>query len=172
MSDFREPINETSGRAPASTTVSGSYLTELEQATRGLFAANISVLDRSGKHIGLTSLRALQALDCRGPSMVAELAADLHLLPSTASRLSDRLADAGLITRCVSPTNRRATQLELSDAGRAVLDELTRLRIEVFAEVVARMTERDRTALLRGTAAFTRAHRALTAPTASSAGSH
>ena len=92
-----------------------------------------------------------------------ELGADLHLLPSTASRLSDRLADAGLITRQISPTNRRATLLELTDAGRAVLDELTNLRIEAFGDVVARMTERDRIALVRGTMAFTKAHRAQTA---------
>lgn len=158
---------DTLGRTPPPAEISREYLTELEQATRGLFALNVSVLEQTAKGIGLAQLRALQSLDRLGPSMVTELGADLHLLPSTASRLSDRLADAGLISRRISPTNRRATQLELTDAGRAVLDELTRLRIQAFGEVVALMSERDRTALVRGAMAFTKAHRTLTARPAS-----
>lgn len=140
---------------------SRDYLERLEQATRGLFALNVAVLEHIEKRIGLAPLRALQSLDRLGASMVTELGEDLGLLPSTASRLSDRLAGAGLITRRVSPTNRRATLLELTDAGRAVLDELVGLRIRAFGEVVAELGEPDRAALLRGAAAFTAAHRAL-----------
>lgn len=153
-------MTDTPRRTPAPDgEVPRQYLVDLERATRGLFALNVSVLDHRGKHIGLTSVRALQSLDRQGPSMVTELGADLNLVPSTASRLSDRLADAGLITRRVCPTNRRATQLELTDAGRAVLDELTRLRVQAFGEVVAHMSDADRIALVRGAAAFTEAHR-------------
>ncbi|BBX04767.1 MarR family transcriptional regulator [Mycolicibacterium moriokaense] len=137
------------------------FLLELERATRGLLALNVSVLERMEKRIGLAPLRALQALDRLGPSLVTELGADLGLLPSTASRLSDRLADAGYITRSVSPTNRRATLLELTDAGRAILDELTELRVQAFGEVTRHMSEADRTALMRGTRAFTEAYRRL-----------
>jgi DNA-binding MarR family transcriptional regulator len=103
--------------------VAVDYLERLERATRGLLALNVSVLERMEKQIGLAPLRALQSLERLGPSLVTELGSDLDLLPSTASRLSDRLADAGYITRRVSPTNRRATLLEMTDAGRAVLDE-------------------------------------------------
>jgi DNA-binding MarR family transcriptional regulator len=134
---------------------------QLEQATRGLLALNVSVLEQMEKKIGLAPLRALQSLERLGPSMVTELGADLDLLPSTASRLSDRLSDAGLITRRVSPTNRRATLLELTDAGRAVLDELIALRLDVMGAVAAEMTDRDRAALVRGARAFTTAHQQL-----------
>ena len=113
------------------------------------------------KRIGLAPLRALQSLERLGPSLVTELGADLDLLPSTASRLSDRLAEAGFITRRVSPNNRRATLLELTDAGHSVLDELIALRIEAFGEVIQRMSEADRVALIQGTKAFTAAHRDL-----------
>lgn len=132
---------------------------QLEQATRGLLALNVSVLEQLEKRIGLAPLRALQALDRLGPSLVTALGADLDLLPSTASRLSDRLAEAGYITRRVSPTNRRATLLELTDAGHAVLDELVALRVGAFGEVVRHMSEPDRAALIRGTRAFTEAYR-------------
>jgi DNA-binding MarR family transcriptional regulator len=135
------------------------FSARLERATRGLLTLNVSVLEHMEKQIGLAPLRALQALDRLGPSLVTELGADLDLLPSTASRLSDRLAEAGYITRRVSPTNRRATLLELTDAGRAILGELIELRVRAFSAVVDRMNAADRAALIRGTQAFTDAHR-------------
>ncbi|OYN77481.1 MarR family winged helix-turn-helix transcriptional regulator [Mycolicibacterium sphagni] len=149
------------GGLAASSAVADDFLIQLEQATRGLLALNVSVLERMEKRIGLAPLRALQSLERLGPSMVTELGDDLELLSSTASRLSDRLADAGYITRSVSPANRRATLLELTDAGRAVLDDLETLRVQAFGEVAALMSDVDRAALVQGTRAFTDAHREL-----------
>jgi DNA-binding MarR family transcriptional regulator len=128
---------------------------ELERVTRGLLALNVSVLAEMEKRVGLVPLRALHSLERRGPSQVSELAEDLDLLSSTASRLGDRLAEAGYITRRVSPTNRRATILELSEDGRRVLDELVDLRVQAFGEIVERMAAGDRDALIRGARAFT-----------------
>jgi DNA-binding MarR family transcriptional regulator len=135
--------------------IEDGYALELERATRGLLALNVLVLELMEKRIGLAPLRALQALDRLGPSLVTELGADLDLVPSSASRLSDRLAEAGLITRQVAPNNRRATMLELTDAGRAVLDELVALRVQLFKTTAAKMKAGERAALLRGAAAFT-----------------
>jgi len=154
------PKKRSSART-VSSGVSDEFLRDLEAATRGLFALNVSVLERMEKRIGLAPLRALQSLERLGPSMVTELGDDLDLLSSTASRLSDRLAEAGYISRRVSPVNRRATLLELTDAGRAVLDELVDLRLRAFGEVAKQMTDAERAALVRGTRAFTGAHRQL-----------
>ena len=151
--------DETRAAPSASEKRDGDYARLLERATRGLLALNVSVLARMEKQIGLAPLRALQSLDRLGPSLVTELGVDLDLLPSTASRLSDRLTEAGYITRRVSPTNRRATVLELTDAGRAVLDELIALRVAAFGEVARRMSRDDLAALMQGTQAFTAAHR-------------
>ncbi len=134
---------------------SQEYSAELERATRGLLEINVAVLERMEKKIGLAPLRALQSLERIGPSMVTELGNELDMLVSTASRLSDRLADAGLITRRVSPTNRRATLLELTDTGRAVLDELVAIRTSALVAVADRMSAGQRAALLEGAAAFT-----------------
>lgn len=155
------PPPKQSGAPSDSAERSRAFLLRLERATRGLFALNVSVLESMEKRIGLAPLRALQSLDRLGPSLVTELGVDLNLLPSTASRLSDRLADAGYITRRVSPMNRRATLLELTDAGRAVLDELIALRVQAFAEITQRMSRADCDALIQGTQAFTDAHREL-----------
>ena len=111
----------------------------LERATRGLLELNVEVLEHMERQVGLTPLRALQSLDRNGPSLVGELADDLGLVPSTASRLSDRLADAGWITRRAAPANRRSTLLELTDSGRAVLEELVAYRVRSMSAVVDRM---------------------------------
>jgi DNA-binding MarR family transcriptional regulator len=137
--------------------VQPEFVTDVERASRGLLELNVGVLERMEKKIGLAPLRALQALERRGPSLVTELSTELDVLASTASRLSDRLAESGLITRRVAPTNRRATLLELTDAGRAVLGELLTLRIQALSAVVERMKDEDRAALLQGTRAFTAA---------------
>lgn len=152
------PATKNIGRPESPAGETDEFVERLERATRGLLALNVSILERMERRIGLAPLRALQSLDRLGPSLVTELGADLDLLPSTASRLSDRLAESGFITRRVSPTNRRATLLELTATGREVLDELISLRIQAFGEVVGRMTESDRAALIKGTQAFTTAH--------------
>jgi len=139
------------------------YGAALERATRGLLALNVVVLEEVEKRIGLAPLRALQSLQRLGPSLVTELGEDLDLVPSTASRLSDRLAEAGFITRAVAPHNRRATILELTDAGRAVLDSLVSHRVALLSAVADQLSSVERDALLRGTTAFTSAYHRLAA---------
>lgn len=137
------------------------YAVQLERATRGLLAVNVMALEHFEKRIGLSSLRALQSLGRIGPCLVSELAQDLQVAVSTASRLADRLAESGLITRGVSPQNRRATRLDLTDDGQAVLEDLVAHRVALFRDVTATVGPGERTDLLRGAAAFTAAYRAL-----------
>lgn len=133
------------------------YLTELELASRALVDANLVAVERLEEMASPVHLRALQCLDGLGGGNVSALSAALDMLPSTTSRLSDRLAAAGLITRTVSPVNRRATLLQLTHAGREVLAELARVRAAGLAEIAERMTEGERAALLTGLRAFDRA---------------
>ncbi|MEE6163316.1 MULTISPECIES: MarR family winged helix-turn-helix transcriptional regulator [unclassified Mycolicibacterium] len=137
------------------------YVAALERATRGLLALNVVVLEEIEKRVGLPTLRALQSLQRLGPCRVTELGEDLDMVPSSASRLSDRLAEAGLITRSVAPHNRRATILELTDVGRAVLDEVVAARAERFGGITEHMTALEREQLLAGAAAFTAAYNRL-----------
>ncbi|AEV71484.1 MULTISPECIES: MarR family winged helix-turn-helix transcriptional regulator [Mycolicibacterium] len=139
-------------------TPDSEYAAQLEQATRGLLALNVAVLEEVEKRVGLPILRALQSLQRLGPSLVTELGQDLDLVPSSASRLSDRLTEAGLITRGVAPMNRRATILELTDAGRAILDGVVADRVQRFRYVTEQMSSREREDLLKGATAFTAAY--------------
>lgn len=133
------------------------YARQLEHATRALLEVNEAVLQEMDKTVGIASIRALQALERRGPLLVTELGNELGMLASTASRLSDRLNDAGLITRCVAPNNRRATQLRLSDRGRDILTELAEARTAALHAVTERLSTAERTALLTGARAFSQA---------------
>ena len=156
MSSTRSPRH-----ADTSPDVADEYAARLERATRGLLELNVEVLEMMERRIGLAPLRALQSLDRSGPCIVGELGDDLDVVPSTASRLSDRLAEAGLITRRPAPANRRSTLLELTDAGREILAELVSIRIRQLDAVAERMSNQDRAALVRGTAAFTNARHKL-----------
>ena len=89
------PSTKNLGAPGSSDEEADDFPRRVERATRGLLALNVSILERIEKRIGLAPLRALQSLERLGPSLVTELGADLDLLPSTASRLSDRLAEAG-----------------------------------------------------------------------------
>ncbi|OBK22097.1 hypothetical protein A5634_07940 [Mycobacterium asiaticum] len=140
------------------------FATALETATRGFLDVNVGVLEKMEKKISLGALHALQSLERLGPSLVTELGDELNLLPSTASRLSDRLAESGWITRRVSPSNRRATLLEITPSGRSILRELLTLRKNALKSVVGQMDDDDRAALLQGTRAFTAAHQKMTEP--------
>lgn len=59
---------------------------------------------------------------------VTDVADFLGVTNAAASRAIDRLVQRGLIDRSVSPEDRRAVDLALTDASRKLLDEFTRIR--------------------------------------------
>ena len=141
---------EESGRAP--------FAERLELALRGLLELSVGVLSDMEENVSPSHLRALQALDHLGGAKVTVLGDALGVPPSTASRISDRLTAAGLITREVAPDNRRATLLELTPAGREILSDLAGARATALERVTASMTPEERDALLLGAEGFARAY--------------
>lgn len=126
----------------------------LERAIRTLLDAALGAAEELEDRVAPAHLRALQVLEASGPAQVSTLAEATGMLPSTASRLSDRLAAAGLLERGASPTNRRATLLSLTSAGRDVLAELADLRVRRLQRVLTAMEAADREALLQGARAY------------------
>lgn len=135
------------------------YAERLELATRGLLELSVGVLSDMEENVSPSHLRALQSLDRLRGAKVTALADALGVPPSTASRISDRLTAAGLITREVAADNRRATWLELTASGRAVLRDLVHARARALNEVAGALTDAERDALLRGAEAFAAVHR-------------
>ena len=73
---------------------------------------------------GLTypRLRVLEALHCQGPAKMKTLADALGLSARNLTAVADSLETEGLLRRVAHPSDRRATMLELTDAGQAAAD--------------------------------------------------
>ncbi|GAA4790558.1 hypothetical protein GCM10023200_26920 [Actinomycetospora chlora] len=137
------------------------FADRLELALRGLLELSVGVLSLMEENVSPSHLRALQSLDHLGGAKVTVLGDALGVPPSTASRISDRLTAAGLITREVAPDNRRATWLELTPAGRKVLADLADARARALERVTEAMTPDECDAFLLGAEGFARAYESL-----------
>jgi len=88
--------------------------------------------------------RLLVMVSADGPRRVGTLAQDLGVNQSNASRLVDRLVAQGLVRRAPDLEDGRATVVELTGAGRRVLDSVTEHRLQELRAVVAEMSPAGR----------------------------
>ncbi|MGF7237588.1 MAG: MarR family winged helix-turn-helix transcriptional regulator [Frankia sp.] len=113
---------------------------EIVDAVLGASRALVAVAARSlagvAEDVTLPQYRTLVVLASRGPQRVAELADALGVLPSTATRMLDRLVAKGLVRRTRPANNRRSVRVALSAPGRSLVAEVTRRRREEITKVV------------------------------------
>lgn len=79
-------------------------------------------------------LRVLEFLQCQGPTTMRPLADRLGLSARNLTAVADALEVDGFVRRVAHPTDRRATILEITDAGRAAACAALEPR---FAEISA-----------------------------------
>jgi len=101
-----------------------------------------------------SQLRALLVIDSAGEINLNGLAEELGAIPSSASRLCDRLQAAGLLTRAAGRTDRREVVLSLTADGHNLLQTMRAARRTDIGKVLAAMSAADRAALLAGLTAF------------------
>jgi DNA-binding MarR family transcriptional regulator len=111
-------------------------------------------------------LRVLTIISRNEHVNMSRLAEMLDVVPSSASRLCDRLEATGLLRRAPDPRDRREVRLLPTAAARRLLDELHERRQAALAEVLDRMPPARRTELVRSLAAFEAAAGAGTEDTA------
>jgi DNA-binding MarR family transcriptional regulator len=99
-------------------------------------------------------LRALLVVGDHGSLNLNQLAEELGVIPSSASRLCDRLVAAGLLDRRVSEQNRREVVLTLRGEGQRLLETVEHHRHDALADVLNGMRPVGRKALLSGLEAF------------------
>lgn len=104
-----------------------------------------------------SQLRVLSALSRYESLNLTQLAHAVGAIPSSASRLCDRLEAAGLIVRKTSAGSRREVTVRLSEEGQRRLDAFADTRRSDFAEVLSRMSPHSQAALLDGLRAFSHA---------------
>lgn len=113
-----------------------------------------------------SQLRVLTTLGRSGPMNLTALARKLGAIPSSASRLCDRLEAAGLMTREVSTDSRREVTLSVSSEGKRRIEGFDAARQEDFAQVLKLMTPQARAGLVDGLREFSEASARVLEPTA------
>lgn len=98
-------------------------------------ALSVAALAPFGIHPGHKLI--LLELETAGPSTQAQLAAASGYEPPTITLSVRQLEEAGLVVRRPSSTDRRATVVELSEQGRALLPKLKAVWRRVAEQTVA-----------------------------------
>ncbi|WP_410809202.1 MarR family winged helix-turn-helix transcriptional regulator [Micromonospora sp. 067-2] len=119
----------------------------------------ISVLDSAASRhqVPPTQLRVLALISSRSETNVNRLAELLDVVPSSASRLCDRLEATGLLRRVADPRDRREVRLVPTPAAETLLRELAERRQRAVQVVLDRMPQRVQHDLLSSLLAFGRA---------------
>jgi DNA-binding MarR family transcriptional regulator len=107
--------------------------------------------------VSVSQLRALLIISRQASTNLNQLAEELGAIPSSASRLCDRLVAAGLVTRRPGSVDRREVELRVSAEGQRLVDGLRETRVSQLATVLAAMSADGRRALLQGLREFQRA---------------
>lgn len=123
-------------------------------ASRLLVAVSARSVAATDERITLPQFRMLMVLASRGETKLVTLAENLAVNPSTALRMVDRLAAAGLVSRRVNPASRREVVLRVTPAGRRIVTEVSSRRREEIAGIVRRMPPRQRAGLVSALRAF------------------
>ena len=93
--------------------------------------------------------RALRTVMEAGSMRPSALAERLHIAARSATEVVDALEARGLVERGPDPDDRRATLVAPTDAARAELAEVDRVRHEQSERFLAVLSERDRNTLDR-----------------------
>jgi DNA-binding MarR family transcriptional regulator len=117
-------------------------------ATRVLVGVSAQSVARLEGEVSLPQLRVLVMVASRHGMNLSAVAAGLGVHPSNATRAVDRLVVGGLLSRHDDPTDRRNLQLDLTDAGREVVERVTEDRRVAIREILERMPASRRRALV------------------------
>jgi DNA-binding MarR family transcriptional regulator len=118
-------------------------------ASRALVAIAARSLAVAPSDVTLPQYRVLVVLATRGPQRPSDLAAELNVAGSSITRMSDRLVRKRLVLRRAHRDDRRELHIEITDAGRAIVDTVTAVRRRDIGRLVARVPQRQRGQLLR-----------------------
>jgi DNA-binding MarR family transcriptional regulator len=119
----------------------------LQEATRLLAGVALRSVEVLHGAVTLPQYRALAVLADLGEVRSARVADALGLEASTVTRLVDRLAAAGHVSRSSDPTNRSAVTLQLTASGRALVEQVVSWRHRELKRILLCLTPADRVAL-------------------------
>lgn len=150
MSTANTSASQVGRTASSADAVTDAVLT----ASRLLVAVSARSIGAVDDSITLSQFRLLVVLSTQGAVKLMQVAEQLGVAPSTATRMIDRLIAAGLVSREVNPHSRREVMLTLSAAGAAVVRQVTQRRRREIARIVGRMPQRQLHGLVEALEAF------------------
>lgn len=155
------PTPAPASSAPAAISTASDEADELVAsiltASRLLVAVSARSLASVEENLTLPQFRMLVVLDSREAMSISRLADFLAVNPSTAMRMVDRLAVAGMVARSSNPDSRREVLVTCTPTGSTVVREVTQRRTREIAGIVAEMPARRRKGLADALRAFAEA---------------
>jgi DNA-binding MarR family transcriptional regulator len=127
-------------------------------------AVTAESIAQAGHGVTLPQLRVLTVAADVGTLRNSDVARVLGIHISNASRLCDRLVQAGLLNRRDSPVDRRQVELTLTQEGRRLVDAVDAHRRLVFTRVLTTLSAEERTALTQALTGLVRSGEAVLGP--------
>jgi DNA-binding MarR family transcriptional regulator len=103
---------------------------------------------RAEHRFGLSQAAVLGRLDREGPRSVSDLASAERVRPQSMAQTVGELESSGLVARRADPDDRRRALVELTDHGRAVLEEDRRQREGWLARAIVEDLSAEEQAVL------------------------
>jgi DNA-binding MarR family transcriptional regulator len=123
---------------------------KLVRAVYGLGRLRREIARHALAELGTQGFTALAIVHVDGPMRVSDVAQELAVDTSVASRQLSALIDAGYIEREPSPDDRRAWLVKTTDAGRRVLEESHRRMVHAFSRALGDWSAAEVAALSDG----------------------
>ncbi|MEV0271470.1 MarR family transcriptional regulator [Hamadaea sp. NPDC050747] len=105
--------------------------------SRALVALTVRSLNELDTDVTLTQYRTLIVLASQGPQRTADLAHEVGVRPSTASRMCDRLVTRGLVRRQPDDADRRVVWVALTESGKDLVGQAMTLRRQLLSQLLA-----------------------------------
>lgn len=118
----------------------------LRRITRAIDLHSRRLLKQSG--LTTPQLAALRAIQRLQPVAVGSLAREIHLGHATVTGILTRMEDKGFVVRTRGSHDRRSVLVELTPAGRKVVEEARSPLQERFHRELSRLQEWERTMIL------------------------
>jgi DNA-binding MarR family transcriptional regulator len=122
------------------------------RALLGIIAASLEPVQARG--VTIPQFRILALLLALGPTRTGALAERIGVHPSTFSRTGDRLVTAGLMRRVGNPESRREVLVQLTPAGRRLVQSVWRRRAAELRQILEPLPPEQRQVIVDGFAAF------------------
>lgn len=131
---------------------------EAVEATLTTSRALLGVVARSVAdvlhEVTLPQFRVLVVLSSVGTLRIGALAERMNANHSTFSRTIDRMATHGLVDRATSADSRREVLVQVTEKGRALVDQVTASRRAEIAGILSRLTPAEQATVREGQQLF------------------